>query len=399
MLQAVLVDDEKPALKSLERLLKRYPEIEIAGMFTDAEQAVALVKGGNIDVLFLDINMPGINGIMAAREIFSYDENIAIVFVTAHAQFAVEAFELNVLDYIMKPVSAQRMNMTIKRIMQSYLKSDAFGVQESKNEFLNALTAEKITNPEEILKKAKMLHINFKQSFSFFFLLLYDADNPNIHETLDSKDRRLHALIEELSADDSLLVWQTSQGIAILNYAVTASADCKSEEKAAAAKLKEVAARCFPEKVAAVGIANRYTKLEKFADRYVEARNAVMIGIRVSPHLGIYHIVDSFFLPLLYQYVNTECADNLIDKTIGKLIEHDRVTGTDLFHTMEMIILNHSFQTVANILFIHYKTVLFRKQAIEKILGISINSFVGRTMLSLALMLFYLKDIPDIRNQ
>ena len=399
MLQAVLVDDEKPALKSLERLLKRYPEIEIAGMFTDAEQALELSKNGNIDLLFLDIDMPNLNGIAIAKEIFSYDTNVDIVFVTAYSHFAVEAFELNVMDYIMKPVSPQRLNTTIERIMQRHLKVDGFLKQKNKNEFLNDLIVEKITNTEEILQKSKMLNIDFTQSFSLLFLLIHDADNQNMWETLDGKNPQLNALIEELSADNSLVVWQTYHGICILDYAITASDGCKSQEIAEASNLKAIATKFFPDKATAVGIANRYNKLEKFSDRYVQARNAAIIGVRVSPNLEIYHIIDSGFLPVLNQYVDKESADNLIDSTIGKLIEHDRVTGADLFHTMEMIILNHSFQEVANILFIHYKTVLFRKQAIEKILAISMNSFAGRTMLGMALTLFYLRDIPNMHNE
>jgi len=238
------------------------------------------------------------------------------------------------------------------------------------------------------LQQAKLINIDFAQSFSLFFLLISDTDT-----------KKINALIEELSERSELVVWQTYQGIGILDFTIAASADYKSEELIAAVNLKAIAARYFSDKTLAIGIAKHYTKLERFAERYVQARNSAIIGNRVSPNLGIYHIVDSVFLPVLHQYVDKESADNLIDSTIGKLIEHDRVTGADLFHTMEMIILNHSFQEVANVLFIHYKTVLFRKQAIEKILGISINSFAGRTMLGMALTLFYLRDVPDLHNQ
>ena len=398
MLRTVLLDDEKPALKALEHLLKQYPEIEIVGMFTDAEQALALVKSGNVDVVFLDIDMPNLNGIAAAKEIFSYDMNVEIIFVTAYSHFAVEAFELNVMDYIMKPVSPQRLDTTIERLMQQYFKVDIFEKQQNKNEFFNDLITEKITSPEEILQKAKLLNIDFTQSFSLFFLLVYDIENQSIQESVEGKDSQLSGCIEVLSVKDNLVVWQTRHGIGIIDYAISADG-CKNEEMEAATKIKEIAATIFTDKAIAVGIANRYKKIERFSDRYVQARNAAIIGARVSPNLEVYHVLDSGFLPVLNQYIDKKRAEALIDSTIGKLIEHDRVTGADLFHTMEMIILNHSFQEVANILFIHYKTVLFRKQAIEKILGISMNSFAGRTMLGLALTLFYLRDIDDIHHQ
>jgi len=388
MLRTVLVDDEKPALKALERLLSQYPDIEIIGMFTEVNQALDLIKNDNVHLLFLDIDMPKVNGIEAAKIIYNNKENIDIIFVTAYSHFAVEAFELNAIDYIMKPVSPNRMNKTMARIIQSRLHLDDRVVQQNKNELLNNLITKKNTNLDDILQQAKLINIDFAQSFSLFFLLISDTDT-----------KKINALIEELSERSELVVWQTYQGIGILDFTIAASADYKSEELIAAVNLKAIAARYFSDKTLAIGIAKHYTKLERFAERYVQARNSAIIGNRVSPNLGIYHIVDSVFLPVLHQYVDKESADNLIDSTIGKLIEHDRVTGADLFHTMEMIILNHSFQEVANVLFIHYKTVLFRKQAIEKILGISINSFAGRTMLGMALTLFYLRDVPDLHNQ
>ncbi len=396
MLRTVLIDDEKPALKALERLLSQYPDIEIIGMFTDVNQALELIENNNVHLLFLDIDMPKLNGIEAAKIIYSNKDNIDIIFVTAYSEFAVEAFELNAIDYIMKPVSPKRLNKTMERIIQSHLNLDEISVQQNKNELLNNLIAKKITNSDDILQQAKLMNINFMQSFSFLFLLISDMDTKIKKETLDGKSAAVNTLIEELSERTDLVVWQTHQGIGILDFTITASDEYKSEELRAAANLKAIAERYFSDKTVAIGIAKHYTKLESFADRYVQARNAAIIGIRVSPDLGIYHIVDSGFLPVLNQYVDKESADNLIESTIGKLIEHDRVTGADLFHTMEMIILNHSFQEVANILFIHYKTVLFRKQAIEKILGISMNSFAGRTMLGMALTLFYLRSIPDV---
>lgn len=394
MLRTILVDNEKSALMVLEHLLQQYPDIKIVEIFTDVSQALELIKKGNIHLLFMDIDMPNLNGIAVAKEIFMISPSIDIVFITAYSHFAVEAFELNVSDYIMKPVSPKRLNKTIERILQIRFQTNGFSRQENKNQFLNNLITKKITDSNDILSKAKLMHIDFTQSFSYFFLLIRDTENQMIRE-----NTAINALIEELSEKAGLVVWQTEQGIGILDYTIAASLDCKNQEMAAAADIKDIAVRFFPDKIIAVGIADRYSKLENFTDRYIQARNAALIGIRVSPNLGIYHIIDSGFLPVLHQYVDKKSADNLINSTIGKLIEHDRVTGTDLFHTMETIILNHSFQKVANILFIHYKTVIFRKQTIEKILGISMNSFAGRTILGMALTLFYLRDIPDIHNE
>ena len=399
MLRTVLVDDERPALKALEHLLNHYRDIEIVGAFTDIDQALELVKSDTIHLLFLDIDMPKLNGIAAAKKILANNTNINIIFVTAYSHFAVEAFEVKAFDYIMKPVSPKRLNKTMERIIQNHPKSNSFAMQQKKNVFLNKLIAKKITDPDDIPQQAQVLGIDFTQSFSLFFLLLSDTNNQLMCEKPDGKHTAINALIEELSERAGLVVWQTHQGIGILDYTVSASDDCKTEELAMAGHLKAIAARHFPNITVALGIAERCTKIESFTNRYVQARNAAVIGIHVSPSLGVYHFMDSGFLPVLNQYVNKQSSDILIDSTIGKLLEHDRITGTELFRTMEKIILSNSLQDVANTLFIHYKTVLFRKQAIEKILGMSMNSFAGRTMLGVALTLFYLRNIPLINNR
>lgn len=398
MLRAVLVDDEQPALKALGHLLRQYPDIEIAGMFTEFNQALDLIRNDTIHMLFLDIGMPNLSGIEAAKQILSVRTDIAVIFVTAYSHFAVEAFELNAFDYIMKPVSPARLNKTIERIRQRQPKLNGLALQQTKNDFFNIVIAKKITRPDDILQQAKLINVDFTQSFSLFFMQIFD-NNQALWEPPDRKNAAVNAFIGEISERNGLQAWQTCQGIGILDYTIAAGDDCKNEELAAAADLKAVAARYFPDKLIAVGIAKRCAELEKFSDRYVQARNAAIIGVRVSPSRGIYHIADSEFLATLDQYVDAQSADTLIDSTIGKLLEHDRVTGTDLFHTLEAIVLNNNLQEVANTMFIHYKTVLFRKHTIEKILGITINSFAGRIILGMALTLYYLRNIPAIHSE
>lgn len=399
MLRTVLIDDEKPALKALEHLLKRYPDIVIVGTFADMNQAFDVIRKDNIQLLFLDIDMPMYNGIEAVKKLFINNANTGIIFVSAHSQFAVEAFELNAIDYLMKPITPNRLHKTMERIIPSRFKPDGSAVQQTKNEFLNKLITKKITDLDDILQQAKSVNIDFTRSFSFFFLLISDTNEQIMWETPHGKNTAVNGLIEKLSDNAGLVVWQTYLGIGVLDYTIVFSDDCIGEELAAAANLKAIAAKHFPGISVNIGIAQRYTQLENFADRYVQARNAAIIGVRVSPNLGIYHIRKNAILPVLNQYINKQGIDIIINSTLGKLLEHDRVTGTDLFHTMETIIMSNSLQDVANKLFIHYKTVLFRKQAIEKILGISMNSFVGRTILGVALTLFYLRSIPPINSE
>ncbi|MBP2642558.1 MAG: putative sensor protein [Firmicutes bacterium] len=385
MLKTVLVDDERPSLKALEHLLKQYSNIEIVGSFTDIDQALELVKCDPIHLLFLDIDMPKLNGIGVAKKIFGENSTIEIVFVTAYNQFAVDAFEVNAIDYIMKPVSKKRLDRTIERIVNKKLSMNPSIVRQNQTDFLNQLLTQKFTDPDDILQRANLLGIDFSQSFSLYFLLITDGNRQS-----------RTAFIEKISTEHGLIAWETPQGICILDYTLSGSTNHKNQELESASNLKAIAATYFPETKIVLGIAEHYPETKCFANRYVQARNAAVIGMHMSQSSGVYHFLDSGFLPVLDQYVNKHSIDNLIDNTIGKILEYDRINDTELFRTMEKIVFNNTLQDVANTLFIHYKTVLFRKQSIEKILGTSINSFAGRTMLGVALTLYYLRNIPTI---
>lgn len=117
MLRVMVVDDEQPALDLLEKLLKSNGQIEIKGTFTRSKEAIEKLKAEKVDVVFLDIEMPYMNGIEVAEHILAIDPDIDIVFVTAYNQYATDAFELNAIDYVLKPATGNRLNKTVERIV------------------------------------------------------------------------------------------------------------------------------------------------------------------------------------------------------------------------------------------------------------------------------------------
>lgn len=118
MITAVLVDDMRPALRELEFLLKKYTEISIVGMYTDPLTAIEKIGELKPLVVFLDINMPQLRGIDAGSRILDLSPKTDIVFVTAYDQYAVEAFELHALDYLLKPVAEDRLKKTVARLQK-----------------------------------------------------------------------------------------------------------------------------------------------------------------------------------------------------------------------------------------------------------------------------------------
>lgn len=114
MKRAIIVDDEQAAINKLERMLN--DKIEICGTFTDPMGALAFIKESSVDIAFLDIEMPKISGIELADEIMEVQSSINIIFVTAYSEYAVEAFRCHALDYLLKPVEKERLEMALSRI-------------------------------------------------------------------------------------------------------------------------------------------------------------------------------------------------------------------------------------------------------------------------------------------
>ena len=117
-IRCVLVDDEQPARDELRYLLSSYDDVEIIGEADSARKAVALVEQSVPDVVFLDIQMPGQSGFDVVQQLGGMRKMPLVVFVTAYDNYAVKAFELSAVDYIMKPLSEQRLYQTLQRVRQ-----------------------------------------------------------------------------------------------------------------------------------------------------------------------------------------------------------------------------------------------------------------------------------------
>ncbi|MFC3770246.1 response regulator [Paenibacillus sp. GCM10012303] len=115
-MKAILIDDEKPALLQLERMIQTDGRVNVTGAYMNPREGFAHLAKDKTDIVFLDIGMPEMNGLQAGEYIQQIDPDIRIVYVTAYADYALDAFELNALDYVLKPVDPLRFAKTIARI-------------------------------------------------------------------------------------------------------------------------------------------------------------------------------------------------------------------------------------------------------------------------------------------
>lgn len=118
-LSTLVVDDEQPVLDELVYLLGRDPRIGDVETARSGAEALRRLEGGAVDLLFLDIAMPGLTGIDIARVVGQFRTPPRIVFVTAHESHALDAFELGALDYLLKPIREERLRESIRRAVDS----------------------------------------------------------------------------------------------------------------------------------------------------------------------------------------------------------------------------------------------------------------------------------------
>lgn len=116
-LKALVVDDEAPARSELRYLLDEAGGVEVIGEASNASEASQLIKAIPYDVVFLDIDMPGMSGTQLAEMLIQLDRPPSVIFVTAHSEHAVKAFEVSAVDYLVKPVELGRLKQALERLV------------------------------------------------------------------------------------------------------------------------------------------------------------------------------------------------------------------------------------------------------------------------------------------
>ena len=113
MIRAFVVDDERLAVQRLTRMLGATGRVEVIGSATDPEAALEALQREHVDVLFLDIQMPGLTGFQLLERL---KQDVPVVFTTAYDQYALHAFDVNSIDYLLKPIEADRLERALDRI-------------------------------------------------------------------------------------------------------------------------------------------------------------------------------------------------------------------------------------------------------------------------------------------
>ncbi len=182
-MKALIIDDERLARKELIKLLEEHPTIEVAGEAQNADEAEQMINELNPDVLFLDIQMPGRTGFQLLE---SLDTVPLVVFTTAYDEFALKAFEINALDYLLKPITAERLSEAVHKI------------QEKERIRSGRPRDQKLGLEDQVFVKdgercwfVSLANIRLFESDGNYIKVYFDANRPMIHKSLNALDEKL----------------------------------------------------------------------------------------------------------------------------------------------------------------------------------------------------------------
>jgi two-component system LytT family response regulator len=184
-MKALIVDDERLARKELMKLLEEHPSIEIVGEAMNAEEAIQMVNDLNPDLLFLDIQMPGKTGFQLLEEL---DAVPFVVFTTAYDEFALKAFEVNALDYLLKPIQAERLSETIAKILEKE-KSKGSAVRNADKKL--GLNDQVFVKDGDRCWFVSLSNVRLFESDGNYIKVYFDANRPMIHKSLNALDEKL----------------------------------------------------------------------------------------------------------------------------------------------------------------------------------------------------------------
>jgi DNA-binding LytR/AlgR family response regulator len=182
-LKCVAIDDEPLALELLQEYISRFPQLKLTHTFDDAISAVELLRNTKVDLLFIDINMPDITGIDLVRAL---DEKPLIIFTTAHKQFAIEGFELDAVDYLLKPINFDRFTRAVNKAVEYYKYRNTSAKEDNDCLFVHA---------EYRLVKIPLSHIEYIESLEDYIKIHVTNGKPVL--TLMSMKK----VLEKLPAD------------------------------------------------------------------------------------------------------------------------------------------------------------------------------------------------------
>jgi two-component system LytT family response regulator len=185
--RAIIIDDERLARTELRKLLLDFPEIEVVEEAANVEEGLDKIDQFSPDIIFLDINMPGKTGFDLLQEL---DRTPHVIFTTAYDEYAVKAFEVNALDYLLKPIEPKRLADAIHKVNELFQKENQ-AIQESANKGLLGENDQVFVKDGERCWFVKLGDIRLFESVGNYAKVFFGNNKPLILKSLNALEERL----------------------------------------------------------------------------------------------------------------------------------------------------------------------------------------------------------------
>ncbi|HWJ89610.1 MAG TPA: response regulator [Flavisolibacter sp.] len=189
-MKAIIIDDERLARTELRKLLQDFPEIEIVDEASNADEGIQKIENHNPDLVFLDIQMPGKTGFDMLSEL---DHAPQVIFTTAYDEYALKAFEVNALDYLLKPVEPRRLADAVEKLRRS---SQNGGNGERTNHHFDANSI--LGESDQVFVKdgercwfVKLGEVRLFESVGNYAKVFFGSNKPLILKSLNALEERL----------------------------------------------------------------------------------------------------------------------------------------------------------------------------------------------------------------
>ncbi|HEX8677454.1 MAG TPA: response regulator [Segetibacter sp.] len=188
--RTIIIDDERLARNELKKLLQEYSEIEVIDEAANVQEGIEKIEKHNPDLIFLDIQMPGKTGFDLLEEL---DRAPKVIFTTAYDEFALKAFEVNALDYLLKPVEPRRLSDAIQKVQQDQNHETSAGISNgtvARNNLLNDDDQVFVKDGERCWF-VKLNEIRLFESVGNYAKVFFGPNKPLILKSLNSLEERL----------------------------------------------------------------------------------------------------------------------------------------------------------------------------------------------------------------
>ncbi len=263
-----------------------------------------------------------------------------------------------------------------------------------KNELMNELIQTENPSQQIIFESARVMGANILSPFSCY-LIVIDAYRKKDSEYWQKHLTEYHLLVDSifdsLEASDRI-VWESPDGIGVLVFEQQTDEFIVARQKRQAENLRMEAVAKSPGLKLTIGIAESAVNMAEFGGRYRQALTAVYYGQKVWSDLDTHHYLDLGVYQLLACFNDERQINEYIERVLGKLLQYDNKRKSEAFlDTLGIILMSNNMKESADKLGIHYQTLLFRKQRIEKILAVSFDDFATKMSLLTALHLLKIR--------